>query len=93
VIEIAWESRRLRTRGCRSVSVQFVCELLLKRFDSRDIESSYTPEHMNAISRRMQQVRRRRQIRSIRQSGEHLRTFLVCLEKHVPHGRHSIAGA
>ena len=75
------------------ISVQFVCELLLKRFDSGDVESSNTPEHMNTVSGRMQQVRRRRQIRSIRQLCEHLRAILVCLEKHVPHGRHSIASA
>jgi hypothetical protein len=60
-------------------------ELLLERFENRQRESVDTPEDVDPVARRVQEVRRLREIRPGRQRREYRATLDIGLQKEMPH--------
>ena len=90
VVAIAGYARRLRARRCGWVRPKFGGEVLLEALDDVVRETCDSPEHVNPIRGRLQDVRGPWNVGAAGESVQDASPVLVCLKEQMPDGANRV---
>ncbi len=85
-VQESGKTGHLRTRRRCRIGGELTSQLLLQRFDTLDREASHAPEQMDTVRRGVEDIGRRRQITTGRDSGHDGGPAMVGIEEHVTNG-------